>query len=371
MILEGPINSLSLGNVTFNIARSLLQKDKLSSICSPPGVTKVEMNSFDKADHEVKSNLINKFQSFLKTFNKDDVSLKIWHINGSERRVAKKQILLTFHETSMPTETEINLVNQQDAVIFTSKESIDNFVSTGKVDPAKFHFVPLGFDNDFSIEDTPRPDVVHFGLSGKLEKRKNTQKIIKEWLKLYGNNTKYQLTCLINNPFFPEDMYKQIIANTLEGKHYNNINFLPHLPLNSQVNQFINSIDIDLTGCCANEGWNLPSFNAACMNKVCVVGMGGGHVDWANEFQNSNIIKVIPDGLEECHDGVFFHRGADFNQGTFYSFKEESISEAIQKAEDAFMNNYQEDSGKQLREFFTYEKTVDNIINIVENINQQ
>lgn len=368
MILEAPINSLSLGNVSFNIAREMLDRNILSGICSPPGVNKVEMNAFDKAEDTVKANLVNKFQSFLKTFNKEDVSLKIWHINGSERRVAEKQVLLTFHETNMPTETEVNLVNQQDAVIFTSRESMENFVSTGMVDSEKIHFVPLGFDKDFYIEKVPRPDVIHFGLSGKLEKRKNTQKIIKEWLKLYGNNTKYQLTCLVNNPFFPEDMYKQIIVNTLDGKHYNNINFLPYLSLNSQVNQFINSIDIDLTGCCGNEGWNLPSFNAACMNKVCVVGMGGGHVDWANEFQNSNIVKVDPDGLEESHDGVFFHRGGDFNQGCFYAFTEETISKAIKTAEDVFMNNYQEDSGRQLREFFTYENTVNEIVKIVKSI---
>lgn len=368
MILEGPINNLSLGNVTFNIARELIKRNELSAMCLPPCVNNAQFNAFDKASDEIKTEIVNKLLSFTKTFSSDEVCLKVWHINGSERRVAKKQILFSFYEVDMPTETEINLVNQQDAVIFSSMESIDAFINTGKVDKDKFFFVPLGFDKDFSIEPIQRPDVIHFGLCGKLEKRKNTQTIIKEWLKLYGNNTKYQLTCLINNPFFPKETFDQIIANTLEGKHYNNINFLPTLELNSQVNQFLNAIDIDLSGCCGNEGWNLPSFNAACMNKVCVVGLGGAHLDWVNEFPNSNIITMQPDGLEECYDGVFFHRGSPFNQGCFHFFKPETISSAIQSAENTFMNNYQENSGELLREEFTYAKTVDSILSIAKNL---
>jgi hypothetical protein len=368
MILEGPINSLSLGNVTFNIARELLKRNELSAMCLPPCVNNAQFNAFDKASDEIKTEIVNKLLNFTKEFSSDDVGLKIWHINGSERRVAKKQILFSFYEVDMPTETEINLVNQQDAVIFSSKESIDAFVNTGKVDKDKFFFVPLGFDEDFSIEPIQRPDVIHFGLCGKLEKRKNTQTIIKEWLKLYGNNTKYQLTCLINNPFFPKETFDQIIASTLEGKHYNNINFLPTLDLNSEVNQFLNAIDIDLSGCCGNEGWNLPSFNAACMDKVCVVGLGGAHLDWANEFTNSNIVKISPDGIEECYDAVFFHRGSPFNQGCFHFFKPENIASAIKEAENVFTNNYQENSGKLLREKFTYAKTVDDILSIANNL---
>lgn len=368
MILEGPINSLSLGNVTFNIARELFNKNRLSAICPPPCVNNVELNSFDKADHDFKNSIIESFKNFTKAFSADDISLKIWHINGSERRVARKQILFSFYETDAPTETEINLVNQQDAVIFSSNESINAFVKTGKVDKNKFHFVPLGFDKDFEIQKVEKPDVIHFGLCGKFEKRKNTQTVIREWLKLYGNNTKYQLTCLVNNPFFAEDMFKQIIANTLEGKNYNNINFLPTLPHNSQVNQFINAIDIDLSGCCGNEGWNLPSFNAACMNKVCVVGMGGGHLDWVNEFPNSNLVKINPEGIEEAYDGVFFHRGHPFNQGCFHYFKPEAISEGIKEAEHVFLNNYQEDSGNAMRKHFTYSNTVDKILKISDNL---
>ena len=45
------------------------------------------------------------------------------------------------------------------------------------------------------------------------------------WLKKYGNNPKYLLSCCVTNPFFKEDQMKNILGNVLEGKQYNNINF--------------------------------------------------------------------------------------------------------------------------------------------------
>ena len=62
-----------------------------------------------------------------------------------------------------------------------------------------------------------------------------------------------------------------LIANALNGRPVGNVNFLPHLPKNSEVNEFINSIDIDLSGMSGAEGWNLPSFNATCLGKWSLV----------------------------------------------------------------------------------------------------
>ena len=64
---------------------------------------------------------------------------------------------------------------------------------------------------------------------------------------------------------------KSVISNALRGKHYKNINFLPHLEKNAEVNELLNAIDIDLTGLSGGEGWNLPAFNATCLGKWSVV----------------------------------------------------------------------------------------------------
>jgi hypothetical protein len=90
MILEGPINNLSLGNVTFNIARELIKRNELSAMGLPPCVNNAQLNAFDKASEEVKKEIVNKLLNFTKTFSSDEIGLKLWHINGSERRITKK-----------------------------------------------------------------------------------------------------------------------------------------------------------------------------------------------------------------------------------------------------------------------------------------
>ena len=49
-------------------------------------------------------------------------------------------------------------------------------------------------------------NVVHFGIMGKFEKRKHTEKIIKLWLSKYGNDNNYQLSVCCTNPFFKEEL---------------------------------------------------------------------------------------------------------------------------------------------------------------------
>ena len=155
---------------------------------------------------------------------------------------------------------ETAIAEVQDHVFFSSNDARDNFKRVGIKNTS---FVPLGFDEDFKQTGKDYlADTVHFGLMGKFENRKHTQKIIKTWLKKYGNNNKYLLTCCVNNPFFKPEQLQGLIQETLEGKHYNNINFLPILAKNSEVNEFLNSIDIDLTGLSGGEGWNLPAFNS-------------------------------------------------------------------------------------------------------------
>ena len=50
-----------------------------------------------------------------------------------------------------------------------------------------------------------------FNLCGKFEKRKHHAKIIKSWIKKYGNNPKYSLQCAVYNPFLNEEQNQQIL----------------------------------------------------------------------------------------------------------------------------------------------------------------
>ena len=315
----------------------------------------ITIEAYDKLDNDFRAWIHSSFESRLKTLKKDSLTLKLWHLNGSEMRIGNRQRLYTFYELDSPTEIEKKLVSLQDHVYFSSSYSLEKFKTLGLTNCS---FVPPGFDPDFTeTNKTYLPDKIHFGLMGKWEKRKHTCEIIKAWAKKYGDNYKYQLTCCITNPFFKPEQMNQVISHCLEGRRYGNINFLPYLGTNSEVNDFLNSIDIDLTGLSGAEGWNLPSFNATCLGKWSIVLNCTAHCDWATK---SNCILVDPEGVEGSVDGVFFKEGDLFNQGNIYSINQDTIIEKMVEAEGKVGTRNNE--GVKLKEKFTYSKTLDGLL---------
>lgn len=353
ILLDVPINSLSLGNVSYNICRELFEKGH--DVAVWPVSNNVDIDAYDATD-EFKSQFqdaINKRFDFL---SKDIPVLRVWHLNGSENRKNARQYLYTFYECNEPTDIEKKLCKAQDKTIFSSSCAARLFDA---------EYVPLGFDKDFHpTNKTYLNDVVHFGLMGKFEKRKRTGEIIEAWIKKYGNNNKYQLTCCINNPFFKDEEMSHIINAALGGKRYTNVNILPYLKKNIEVNELLNAVDIDLTGLSGGEGWNLPAFNATCLGKWSVVLNATSHKDWATE---DNSILVEPNGTIDCEDGKFFQKGSPFNQGTFYTWNEDSFVEAMERAEKKVGQTNTE--GQKLADKFTYSKTVDAILSHISNEN--
>lgn len=350
---EGPINSLSLGNVSFNFLRELWKKKK-DVVFFPTG-NQANFEAFDQAKPELIDWIKQIGFSRLKRIDKDAPTLKNWHINGSESRVAQDQYLYTYYEVDSPTEEEVALVNSQNHVFFSSSFAANCFSKAGCKNVS---FVPLGFDDDFHITGKKFPDeIIHFGLIGKFEKRKNTKQIIQTWLKKYGNNNKYLLTCLINNPFFKPEDYKKIIEETLGGIAWTNINFLPPLTRNSEVNHVLNAIDIDLSGFSNSEGFGLPSFNATALGKWSIVSNYSAHKDWAD---SKNSILVEPIDMQTSVDNYFFRPNQPFNQGNYCKLSEESLISSMEEAEKkAKIINF---NGLLLQEKFTYKKSINQIL---------
>jgi hypothetical protein len=196
---------------------------------------------------------------------------------------------------------------------------------------------------------------------GKFEKRKHTEKIIKLWLKKYGNDNKYQLTVCVTNPFLKDDENKSVLVDCLENKQYKNINFLPHLKTNSEVNDLLNSIDIDLTGLSGAEGWNLPAFNASCLGKWSIVLNATSHKDWATK---ENSILVEPNGIEPAYDGKFFTENSPFNQGNIHTWDSDIVSQAMDKA--VSKKGQINKAGEELKSKFSYSNAVDALIEGIE-----
>jgi glycosyltransferase involved in cell wall biosynthesis len=353
LLVNAPINALSFGNVSVNILRELYKKD-VDLVFFPIG-DKAELEAYDKIDLSFVKYLQSATNSRYEKINKDIPTLKLWHIFGSETRYSKNQSLFTFHEVSEVTSIEKNLLNLQDR-IFVSSNYTKNIFELNGVENVTY--VPLGFDSDFHITNkTYLEDKIHFGLLGKFESRKNTARIIKAWLKLFGNNSKYQLSCAITNPFLDKAKFQNELLKTLEGKQYNNLNFVPYMQTNSEVNDFLNSIDIDLGGLSGAEGWNLPSFNATALGKWSVVMNATAHKDWAT---SDNSILIEPSSLKDCYDDVFFKKGQAFNQGQFFNISDEEMENAILKSVSYAKKPNPE--GLKLQKEFTYEKTVETIL---------
>jgi len=353
LLVNAPINALSFGNVSVNILRELFKKN-IDLIFFPIG-DKAEMDAYDKIEPDFVKYLQAATNDRYSKISKDIPSLKLWHIFGSETRYSKNQSLFTFHEVSEVTNIEKNLLSLQDR-IFVSSNYTKNIFNLNGLDNVTH--VPLGFDNDFQITNkTYLQDKIHFGILGKFENRKNTARIIKSWLKLFGNKPEYQLSCAITNPFLDKARFQNELLKVLEGKQYNNLNFVPYMQTNSEVNDYLNSIDIDLGGLSGSEGWNLPSFNATALGKWSVVINATGHKDWATK---DNSILIEPSSLKDCYDDVFFKKGQSFNQGQFFDISDQEMNDAILKSLSYAKTPNPE--GLKLQKQFTYEKTVETIL---------
>jgi hypothetical protein len=353
LIVEAPLNSLSFGNVSFNILRELY---KLNFDIGLFPIGNVDLSTF-KVSEDFKQYLQRAIDNRYSALSHGSPSLKLWHFSGGEDRKSHCQNLFTFYECSEPTDIEVAIAKSQNKVIVTSNYALDLFKQKGC---DNFVFAPLGFDQDFQRTDrTYLKGVTHFGLMGKFEKRKNTAGIIKAWLEKYGNNNKYQLTCCITNPFFKPEQMNEIINGVLGGKRYSNINFLPYLKTNQEVNELLNAIDIDLTGLSYAEGWNLPSFNATCLGKWSIVSNSTSHKDWATD---ENAILVECDSFIDSHDGAFFTSGHSFNQGPFPAYSDQAITDAFDRAEKRLADQPINTAGIKLGERLTYANTVQKIL---------
>jgi hypothetical protein len=356
LIVKCPINSVSFGNVSLNLMREFFKK-KIRVGHFPIGTP--DASTYDKLSPELKEWLQESLDNRFKMLDRDIPTLQLWHLNGSENRITPKQYLLTFYELNSPTLIEKKLVDLQDEVMFSSRYAADSF---GGIGCKNVTAIPMGFDPDFyETGKTYLKDKVHFGLMGKWEKRKHSAKILRLWAKQYGNNYDYQLTCCLNNPFMKPEELNAAISECLQGERYGNINFLPFLKTNSEVNEFMNAIDIDLSGLSGAEGWNLPSFNATALGKWSIVLNATSHKDWASD---QNCILIQPSGKTDAYDGRFFFHGGDFNQGSIYEFNDEEVLAAMKTAESKCTSKNTE--GQKLKEEFSYSKTVDAILSRIK-----
>ena len=371
IVVNAPLNGLSFGNVSYNLLREFYEMGQ--EILLLPH-SSFDLSSFDKIQDGFKKWLAESARDNISRLSKDDVSLKLWHLNGSEHLATRRQFLFSFYELDEPTDAEKNIVNLQDGTIFGGDWAKGQFNECHNV-----HGVPLGFDKDleFMKKDYMGQDVVHFTLMGKAEKRKNTAEIIKIWLDEFGGNPKYKLSCLISNPFWREasliSEFQKDITSGRENK-LTNIQFLPRLTTNSEVNDFMCSSDVDLTALSGGEGWNLPAFNCACLGSHIVGNTFTAHKDWITENdQRSTFLTDEAFSKVDSEDEIFFFKGSQFNQGNINTISNKGIvADAMRSAAEEvfqqkskglkFYQESKEERGLSMQDKFKYRETAQRII---------
>jgi len=358
--LNLPVNSVSFGQVSTLLLRELYKKNLNDFILYPIG------DRYDLSTQESDEGFFNFIQArtadFISKIKRTDPAFKLWHLNGSLDAPSNKRYLLSFYELDNPTKEEINIVKNQDKVLFSSNYTVDTFKMFGC---SNVEFLPLAFDK-YNFKRLEKKyfsdDRIVFNLVGKLEKRKNHKKVIQAWVKKFGNDSRYHLQCSIYNPFLKEEDNKALLNSILEGKQYFNISFIGHMPKNAMYNDYLNSADI-IIGMSGGEGWGLPEFHSLALGKHAVILNAHSYKDWANE---DNACLVNPSGKIEAYDGMFFRQGMNVNQGNIYTFKEDDFIDGCEKAIKRFESNKVNSNGLKLQDEYTIENTVSKILKLMD-----
>ena len=355
--LHLPLNGVSFGQVSIALLREFHRRGVQPCLFT---VGQSDLSAQDTSpdfNKWIESGIKKSFEHY----DRNTPIFKLWHLNhDSLSSYAKEQSLFTFYELDYPTSIEVNIANNQKNLLVSSnytKKVLEEFgVRNCK-------YIPLGFDKDnFHVknQDYIKGKIV-FNLTGKLEKRKHHAKIIKTWLKKYGNHKDYVLQCAITNPFIKEEDFKKELNHILEGKNYFNINFLGMMQKNILYNDFLNSGNIIL-GMSGAEGWGLPEFQSVALGKHAVILNATAYKEWAT---SDNCVLVETNGKEEAADGRFFKKGGAYNQGNIYTFDEDEFIDGCEKAIERYKESPINKEGLKLQEDFSYAKTVDAITEVM------
>lgn len=309
-----PINSVSFGQTSVAILREAY-KINLDCCIFPIG-GQVDLST-QVPDENFNKWLAQTINDSPKKHSRDNRVVKLWHLNGSLESYGKEQELITFAECDQLTETEINIAKNQKAVWVTSKYTKAVMEDAGLTN---IKYLQLGFDthNFKKLAKKYYDDgVTVIGVGGKLEeKRKAHTQTIRALLETYGNNPKFMLHFAVHNPFMDAENNEKAKHYLTQGKKYTNVVWMPFLPTNQQYNDFQNSVNIWCSTSNA-EGFDLPCYQALSLGKKVVALNAHVYPDYLN---NENAWLFEPNGKQLCYDNVFFHKGAPYNQGSFFTW---------------------------------------------------
>jgi hypothetical protein len=352
------VNNLSFGFCSFHILREFWKRGLEVDLFLIGG--NLDLSSFNKAEPELVNWIHQSAKNAPRNFSRTNPTLRLWHVGGSHESVGTNQNLFTFFElVDGLTPVEKNILNNQSCIFVSSEETKQTFLENGVT--SKIVYCPLGYDTlHFNKLNKKYYDdnVTCWLISGKAEIRKSTPETIRAWVKKFGNNSAHILHLSIFNPFLSPEQNAQWLNQILEGKKYHNIVNLPYVQTLSQLNDVYNAADIVLD-LAKNEGWSLPSFHTLGLGKHAIIHNSSAMKGWANK---ENSVLVESSGKTRAVDGMFFSGQGDYNIGNFWTWSEPDLMRAFDEVLVRKAISKTNTEGLKLREQFTWEKTVDTIL---------
>lgn len=352
--VEVPINPVSFGQTATLILFQLWKRQLQPSVFT---IGNPDLSAFDNLPQDFVFWIQSGINKAIRSYKRSDPCLKLWHCNGSHSSVSDKTSLLTFLELDQISDLEQNILKNQNKVLVTSRFT-QSMLSNYDIQAT---YCPLAFDDlsfrrlDKKYYDDGR---IVFFLGGKAEKRKQTYKVLRAFVKRYGNNKDFMIHCAINNPFLKPEDQNALINQALEGRRYFNILFLDSQKTNSLMNDVYNSANISINVSGA-EGFDLVLANMLGLQKHAVVLNAHVYPDYTNE---SMVTYIQPSGKEKAADGIFFSDNSPFGVGNIFSVTEESIIEGMEKAVERYKKNPINEAAKSFTDNFTWSKTADIIL---------
>ena len=353
--LHLPINTTSFGKVSIELLKYFHAQNL------EPSLFLIGNPDYSQDCSEDFKNWINQcLLRGLRSHSRKDPVFKLWHINGSLESFSDRQFLLTFHELDSLTQTETNILKNNDKVLVSSEFSVNIFRENG-VNNASY--LPLFFDSS-NFKPTNKnyfsDGRITFNLCGKFERRKHHVKIIRSWINKYGNNSAYSLQCALYNNFLSQEDNTKMINFAVEGKKFFNVNFFGYMAQNGVYNELLNSADI-IIGMSGGEGWGLPEFQSVALGKHSVILNAHAYKSWAT---NSNSVLVDPSSKTSVYDGMFFHQGQEYNQGNIFDWNENDFISACETAISRVKQNKINQEGLKLQQDFSVKRTADQILSL-------
>lgn len=309
--ISGPVNSSTgYGLMTCNIIKAL------NNLCQ--NITLFPINNRISTENEEDQKF---FQSLLpqtKGFNKDAVSLRIYHQFDLFHHTTNKRAAFTVFELDNFKPEEF-LSLQSNQVLMTCSQwgckVIEDKVGLS------CSSVPLGVDRTIFNENVvPTPPNIHrrhrdtfvVYMAGKLEKRKSVIEAVQAFNRAFTNKDDVELWLSISNPFMSPEEFQNEVNSTILNPRLNPLctktRIIPRKQTQRDLAEVMSQTNAGLFLSRA-EGWNLEALEMMACGKDVVLTNYSGHTEYANS-SNSHLIEV--EYLEEARDGKWFHGGGNW-----------------------------------------------------------